>query len=62
MTEDSKVRESRELYEALDNCTAADFDGHSQFSTFTPSQRLEWLEQARADLIELKALGKLKKS
>jgi hypothetical protein len=62
MSRNDKVKESSDLYQVLNECTDADFDGHSLFSAFTPSQRLEWLGQARADLIELKEMSKLKKS
>jgi len=47
MKKSSRVREHSETsYKWLEECKETDFDGHSAFSTFTPSQRLEWLAQA----------------
>ena len=57
MSEKHSVRETNESYETVSKCSASDFDGHSLFRDFTPTQRLEWLERARADLIELKGLS-----
>jgi len=37
-------------YHWLKDCQESDFDGHSEFASLTPSQRLEWLSQA-GDLI-----------
>jgi hypothetical protein len=42
----------------LEKCSEADFDGHSQFASFTPQQRLEWLARAADLLIALKRRSK----
>ena len=37
-------------YEWLERCRDSDFDGHGNFASLTPSQRLEWLVRA-GDLV-----------
>jgi hypothetical protein len=45
---DRDMHTSREerIGDQLAKCTAADFDGHSNFASFSPEQRLEWLARA----------------
>jgi hypothetical protein len=41
----------------LDRTTSQDFDGHTEFSSMTPDQRLSWLDEANAAFLELYALA-----
>jgi hypothetical protein len=59
MTEPRNIRETNIYkYGCLEKCSEADFDGHSQFGSFTPRQRLEWLARAADLLIALKRRAK----
>jgi hypothetical protein len=44
---------------ALDRCSSADFDGHSEFARLTPAQRLDWLAAAQTVLRDFKGLANL---
>jgi len=52
---DLRKKSTREEFErALAQCTAEDFDGHTEFYRLTPEQRLEWLCQAATFVYEFK--------
>lgn len=36
----------------LDACVPSDFDGHTRFAAMTPEQRLAWLDDARAFIVQ----------
>lgn len=46
------------ILKILEKATAADFDGHTEFSKMTPDQRLSWLDEANAAYLELYALAR----
>lgn len=55
MKNPKKVLESNPgKFEWLDKCKPSDFDGHTSFASLTPSQKLEWLEQAGNVIREMK--------
>ena len=48
---------SPEARAALDCCSPADFDGHSDFAKLTPAQRLDWLAAAQEVVRDFKGLA-----
>ncbi|MEE9367741.1 MAG: hypothetical protein V3V05_02640 [Pontiella sp.] len=46
------------IQEILKKTSKVDFDGHTEFSTMTPDQRLSWLDEANAAYLELYALAR----
>ena len=63
MTKPSMVRESNTPpYGWLADCKDTDFDGHSNFSTTTPDQKLEWLAIASALVRDFKGRADIKRN
>ena len=53
---DKSKEENSELNQIIDSLTSADFDGHTEFSSLSPKQKLEWLSQASHFIMETRKL------
>ena len=42
----------------IEQSSASDFDGHTEFSRMTANQRLSWLDEANAAYLELYGLAR----
>jgi hypothetical protein len=48
------IAPSEDFEHLLAQCTAEDFDGHTEFHRLTPEQRLDWLAQVATFIYECK--------
>ena len=55
----TKLRERETFLRCIEQTSCEDFDGHTEFETLTPEQRLMWISQCAQFTVEISSRKKL---